>query len=144
MLVRFTVSWNICAQSEVLIIYHTSGPDSSVGIATELRDGRSVDRIPVRAKFSAPVQTGPGAHRASCTMGNRVYPVGKERPARDPATSSLLVPWSRKNRAIPLLPLWVIRPVHILSACTRVHFTPNSLTPVTFERKVTKEVSILT
>jgi hypothetical protein len=36
------------------------GWDRSVGIA-----GRSGDRIPVRAKFSAPVQTGPGAHRTS-------------------------------------------------------------------------------
>jgi hypothetical protein len=31
--------------------------------------GRSGDRIPVGARFSAPVQTGPGAHPASCTMG---------------------------------------------------------------------------
>jgi hypothetical protein len=36
---------------------------------------------------------------------------------------SLLVPWSRKGRAIPLLPLWAVRPVQDLSACTRVHFT---------------------
>jgi len=35
----------------------------------------------------------------------------------------LLVPWSRKSRAIPLLPLWAVRPVQSLSACKRVHFT---------------------
>ena len=35
----------------------------------------------------------------------------------------LLVWWSRKSRAIPLLPLWAVRPVQSLSACTRVHFT---------------------
>ena len=35
----------------------------------------------------------------------------------------LLVPWSRKSRAIPLLPLWAVRSVHNLSACTRLHFT---------------------
>ena len=35
----------------------------------------------------------------------------------------LLVPWSRKGRAIPLLPLWTVRPVQSLSACTRVQFT---------------------
>jgi len=35
----------------------------------------------------------------------------------------LLVPWSRKSRAIPLLPLWSMQPVQSLSACTRVHFT---------------------
>ena len=39
-----------------------------------LRAGRSGDRIPVGAKFSAPVQTGPGAHPASYTMGNGSFP----------------------------------------------------------------------
>jgi len=35
----------------------------------------------------------------------------------------LLVPWSWKSKAIPLLPLWAVKPVQSLSACTRVHFT---------------------
>ena len=35
----------------------------------------------------------------------------------------LLTPWSRKSRAIPLLPLCAVRPIQSLSACTRVHFT---------------------
>ena len=35
----------------------------------------------------------------------------------------VLVPWSRKGRAIPLLPLWAVWPVQSLSARTRVHFT---------------------
>jgi len=35
----------------------------------------------------------------------------------------LLVPWSKKSRAIPPLPPWAVRPVQSLSACTRVHFT---------------------
>jgi len=35
-----------------------------------LRAGRSRDRIMVRARFSVPVQYGPGSHPASCTMGN--------------------------------------------------------------------------
>jgi len=30
----------------------------------------------------------------------------------------LLVPWSRMSTAIPLLPLWAVRPVQSLSACT--------------------------
>ena len=34
-----------------------------------------------------------------------------------------LVPWSWKGRAIPLLPLWAVRPVQSLSACTRVTFS---------------------
>ena len=42
----------------------------------------------------------------------------------------LLVPWSRKSIAIPLLPLWAVRPVQSLSACTRVHFTFTFTLPV--------------
>jgi len=34
-----------------------------------LRTGRSGDRILAGARFSASVQTGPGAHPASCKMG---------------------------------------------------------------------------
>jgi hypothetical protein len=47
-----------------------------------LRDGRSGDRIPVGARFFAHVQTGPGAHPASCTMGTGSFP-GVKRPGRD-------------------------------------------------------------
>ena len=39
-----------------------------------LRAGQSRDRIPVGARFSAPVQTGPEAHPASCTMGTGCFP----------------------------------------------------------------------
>ena len=35
----------------------------------------------------------------------------------------LLLPWSRKSRAMPLFPLWAVGPVRSLGACTRVHFT---------------------
>jgi hypothetical protein len=59
------------------LLYKRSGPGSSVGTAT----GRSGDRIPVGAKFFAHVQTGPGAHPASCTMGNGSFP-GVKRPGR--------------------------------------------------------------
>ena len=45
--------------------------------------GRFGDRIPVEARFSEPVQTGPGAHPASCTMGTGSFPGGKERPERE-------------------------------------------------------------
>jgi len=49
-------------------------PGSSVGIATELRAGRSGDRIPVAVRYSAPVQTGLGVHPPSCTMGAGSFP----------------------------------------------------------------------
>ena len=53
------------------------GRDSSVSIATALRAGRSGDGIPMGARFSAPVQTGPGAHPASHTMGTGSFTWGK-------------------------------------------------------------------
>ena len=74
------------------------------------------------ARFSAPVQTGPGAHPVSCTMGSGSFPGVKSSRGVTLTPHPLLVPWSRKSRAIPLLPLWAVRPVQSLSACTRVHF----------------------
>jgi len=75
------------------------------------------------ARFSAPVQTGPGAHPASCTMGTGSFPGVKSGRGVTLTPHSLLVPWSRKDRAIPLLPLWAVRPVQSLSACTRAHLS---------------------
>jgi len=55
-------------------IEYNCGPGSSVGISDWLRTGRSGYRIPVGARFYAHVQTGPGAHPASCTMGTGSFP----------------------------------------------------------------------
>ena len=117
------------------------------------------------ARFSALVQTGPGAHPTSCTMGTGNFlgvtsgrgvtltphplqekvelylyspygPYGLYR-ASVPVQGCTL-PYSRAipllplwavrpvqslSRTIPLFPLWAVRPVQSLSACTRVHFT---------------------
>ena len=53
---------------------HNCGPGSVVGIAT----GYGLDDPGIEsrwgAKFSAPVQTGPGGQPASCTMGTESFP----------------------------------------------------------------------
>lgn len=53
-----------------------SGRDGAVGIATRLQAGRFGVRIPLQSKFSAPLQTKPRAHLASCTIGNEVLSRG--------------------------------------------------------------------
>jgi hypothetical protein len=70
------------------------GPGSSVGIATELQAERSGDRIPVGASFFAPVQTGPGAHRGSCTLGTGYIPGVKNGRGVTLTPHPFLVPWS--------------------------------------------------
>jgi hypothetical protein len=55
--------------------------------------------------------------------GYRVFPGVKSARSVTLTPNPLLVPWSWKSRAIPLLPLWAVRPVQGLRACTRLHFT---------------------
>jgi len=57
------------------------GPGSSVGIATELRAGRSGIESRWGRDFP-PIQTGPGVNPASCKMGTGSFPGGKVRPGR--------------------------------------------------------------
>ena len=79
---------------------------SSVGTAIGYGlDGPGIESRWV-ARFSAPVQTGPGAHPASFTMGTGSFPGVKSGRGVTLTPHPLIVPWSRKNRAIPLLPLW--------------------------------------
>ena len=79
--------------------------------------------MPAWERFPTRVQTGPWAHTASCTIGTGSFPAVKSGRGVTLTPHHLLVPWSRKSRAIPLRPLWAVRPVKSLSACTKVHFT---------------------
>jgi len=98
------------------------GRDSSVGIATgfglggpgiESRSGRDFPH------FSRPAPGPTGL----LYNGYRVYSGGKKRPGRDADPSPHSSAVVKKSRAIPLTPLWPVRPVQSLSVCTRVHFT---------------------
>jgi hypothetical protein len=95
-----------------------SGPGSIVGRVTgygldspgiEFRWGRDFMHLsrPALGSTQPPVQWVQGLSRGvkSC-QGMTLSP------------HPLLVPWSRKGRAIPLLSLWAVQPVQSLSACT--------------------------
>jgi len=56
-------------------------------------------------------------------MGTGYFPGVKSGRGVTLNPNPLLVPWSRKSRSIPLLPLWAVRPIQSLSACARVRFT---------------------
>ena len=115
---------NVISLTAIYIgLLYTCGPGTSVGIATGYQ--LNGPRIEFRwgARFSSPVQTGPGAHPASCTMGTGTFPGVKSGRGVTLTNHSVLMPWLKKGRAIPLLPLWTVRPVQSLSACTGVHFT---------------------
>ena len=103
----FLLAWEVTRGAELLkkqqtrglygkavisAIYVYMGRGSSVGIAT--RYGLDGPGIESRwgGRFSAPVQTGPGAQPASCTMGTGPFQ-GVKRPER--GVDHPPHPWSR-------------------------------------------------
>jgi hypothetical protein len=125
---------NYTVRHRILItfqLYFNRGPDSSVGIVT----GYGLYGPGIKSRWGRDFP-----HLSRLTLGPTQPPVqwvphlsrGKERPGRDADPSPLLVPWSPEGRAILLLPLWAVRPVQSLSACTRVHFTCCILTTAWF------------
>ena len=103
-----------------------SGPGSVVGIAAgygldgpgiECRCRRDFPHLsrPALEATQPPVQWVPGLSRG---VG------GKEWPGREADTSySSSAVGHERVEYIPLLPLWTVRPVQSLSACTGVQFT---------------------
>jgi len=98
------------------------GSGSIVDIATGYGlDGPGIESR-WEARFSAPVQTGPGAHPASCTMGTRSFPGSKERPGRDsdPSPPSSTVGYERIELYLysPYGPYGVYRASVSVQGCT--------------------------
>jgi hypothetical protein len=106
------------------------GPGSAVGIATALRAGQFGDRIWVEARFTALVQIGPGTQSTSYTMDTGSFPGVKSGRGVTLTPHPLLVAWSRKGRAISLLPLRAVRPLQNFSACTSVHLFTVHVSPL--------------
>jgi len=110
-------------------VYISSSPlrdvdwDSAVGITT----GYELDGPGIESRWRQIFRTCPDWPRAPSSLvynEYRVFSSCKERPGSCcwPLTP-IPLPRLRNSRAIPLLPLWAVRPVQSLSACTRVHFT---------------------
>ena len=84
-LTRILLSWDFRTQrlhdfsfSHTQFHYHIYWvPVAGSRYSDSRRAGRSGDRIPVGARFSAPVQTGPGAHPASYTICTGYFPAVK-------------------------------------------------------------------
>ena len=112
-MVTFFYFWFTYSSVQWWIVDH----DSSVGIATYYR----LDCPGIESRWGRDFPT--WCPPSLLYNGYRVFPRGKERPVRDADPSPLLVPWWMKSRVIPLLPLWTVRPVQNLSACTRAHIT---------------------
>jgi len=88
------------------------------GLSRGVKSGRGVTLTPhppystvVKKEYS--YTSTPPTGRTACTEPQCLYK----------SAFYLLVPWSRKSIAIPILPLRAVRPVQSLSAYTRVYFT---------------------
>ena len=57
----------------ICVIMSVTGPGLLSRYGDLLQSRRSGDRIPVRARFSASIQTGPGAHPAFYTVGTGAF-----------------------------------------------------------------------
>jgi len=110
---------NLCFKILLLCAY---GPGSVVGIATGYGlGGPGIESRWVRdfLHLSRPaVGSLPPPPPASCIIGSESFAGVKSGQGVTLTPHPPLVPWSRKSRAIPLLPLWTVRSVQSLSACT--------------------------
>ena len=104
------------------ILSFICGPGSIVSIAT----GYRLDGPEIESQWGQDLRTCPDRPWGPPSLlynGYRVFPGVKSSRGMTLTPHPLLVLWSRKSIAIPLLPLWAIQPVQSLSDCTTVHFT---------------------
>jgi len=114
----------------IIIIKGWASPGSSVGIATRYGlDGPGIESRWGR-DFSAPVQTGPGAHPASYTIGTGSLSRGVKRPAVALTTHLYLAPKLKER-----VELYLCSPLCAFVACHGVNFTFSLNTQWLLERQ---------
>ena len=74
---RHMEAWRL-SSTHSLPQHQMDGPGLRSRYSDSLRDGRSRDQILVGARFSTSIQTSPGAHPASYTMGTGTLPGVKQ------------------------------------------------------------------
>jgi len=118
------------------------GSGSSVGIAT----GYGLDGSGIESRWGRdfPHLSRPalGPNQSSVQWVPCLSPGVKSGRGVTLTPHPLLAPWSWKGRAISLHPLWAVRPVQSLSACTRVHFTLSFYGQFSFTDTVGVTVSV--
>ena len=104
-------------------VFELCGPGNSVGIAT----GYGLDGPGIESRWGGEIfrtcPDRPWGPPSLLNNGYRVFPGAKSGRGVTLTPHPLLVPWSRKSIAKPLLSLCAVRPVQSLSACTGVYFT---------------------
>jgi hypothetical protein len=94
------------------ITMHNVGLDRLVGIATRY----SLDDLVIEYRFSASVQTGPGAHPISYTTGTVSFP-GLKRSGSTVTHPPASATEVKKNRAMPLFPFRALMADNRVSLC---------------------------
>jgi hypothetical protein len=77
---------------KLYFVQYNRGPGQYSQYSDLLPAGRSNDRIPVGARFFAPVQIGRGAHPACCTVGTVSLSREVKRPGNDVDNAPLSSP----------------------------------------------------
>ena len=91
--------------TRVYFVFLYVGRGSSVGRATRCgMDGPGIESC-IGERFSAPVQTGPGAHSVSCALSTGSFP-GVKRPGRGADHPTFCRSKVQGKVAVPLLRLW--------------------------------------
>ena len=91
------------------VMFRINGPRWLARYNDKLRFRLSGDRIPVGARYYATVQTGPGAHPASCTIGTGSFSRGQSGGGVALTNHYHLAPKLRKEQSFTFTPLMGLR-----------------------------------